>query len=89
VTISRFCFECNNGEVLADLAAMGEGVVLLPEFIVKPALGHRTLVPILSGWHPPQLWLTATYPPYAILPAKVSAFTSFIEDAIGPDMLRA
>lgn len=87
VTVSSFCFECNNGEVLAELATLGEGIVMLPEFILKAEIAKGSLVKILPDWKPPQLWLTATYPPYSVLPAKVSAFTSFIEDAIGPELL--
>ncbi len=79
----KFCFECDNGEVLADLAALGEGISLLPSFIVAKHLADKKLQVILQDWQAPTIWLTAYYPPYEILPAKVKAFTTFIEDSIG------
>ncbi len=82
----KFCFECDNGEVLADLASLGEGITLLPHFIVEKHLAQEKLKTILVDWQSPEIWLTAYYPPYDVLPAKVKAFTSFIEDSIGTSM---
>jgi DNA-binding transcriptional LysR family regulator len=81
-----FCFECGNGEVLADLASLGEGITLLPHFIVEKHLTEGKLKTILVDWQSPEIWLTAYYPPYDVLPAKVKAFTSFIEDSIDTSM---
>jgi DNA-binding transcriptional LysR family regulator len=81
-----FCFECDNGEVLADLASLGEGITLLPKFIVEKYLTEGKLKTILLDWQAPEIWLTAYYPPYDVLPAKVKAFTRFIEDSIGTSM---
>ncbi|WP_404863544.1 LysR substrate-binding domain-containing protein [Georhizobium sp. MAB10] len=76
---------CNNGELLADLAIAGEGIVLLPRFIMEEALIDGRLVQVLPDWPPEMIWLTAFYPPYERLPAKVDAFTRFIEDAVAAD----
>jgi DNA-binding transcriptional LysR family regulator len=78
-------FECDNGEVVAELAASGEGVALLPRFIVSKYLEAETLAPVLAQWRPPEIWLTAFYPPYEALPAKVNAFTRLIEQVIAAD----
>jgi DNA-binding transcriptional LysR family regulator len=78
-------FECDNGEVVAELAASGEGIALLPRFIVSKYLDAETLAPVLTQWRPPEIWLTAFYPPYEALPAKVSAFTRLIEQVIASD----
>jgi DNA-binding transcriptional LysR family regulator len=78
-------FECDNGEVVAALAASGEGIALLPRFIVSKYLEEETLAPILAQWRPPEIWLTAFYPPYEALPAKVNAFTRLIEQVIAAD----
>ena len=75
------CFACNNGDVIAELAVRGEGIALLPRFIVAAHVARGALVEILSDWRTPELWLGAFYPPYETLPAKVSAFTRFIEEA--------
>jgi DNA-binding transcriptional LysR family regulator len=82
----RFCFECDNGEILAQLSCAGEGITLLPQFIVDQSLKDGKLKVILEDWHSPEIWLTAYYPPYDRLPAKVQAFTRFIEDSLGSSM---
>lgn len=76
------CLTCNNGNVLAQLAIRGEGIALLPTFIVADALEIGQLTQVLADWLPPEIWLTAYYPPYDRLPAKVAAFSDFIEAAI-------
>jgi DNA-binding transcriptional LysR family regulator len=75
-------FECNNGDVIAELAARGDGVALLPAFIVAEHVKAGRLAVILKSWAPPPVWLTAFYPPYAQLPAKVARFTAFIESVV-------
>lgn len=52
----------NNGEVLLDAALAGLGLVLLPEFIVDPALQRGELVTVLEPFHPTSLALNAVYP---------------------------
>jgi DNA-binding transcriptional LysR family regulator len=81
----RLPFECDNGDVVADLAKLGEGIALLPRFIVARHLETGALTQVLAGWRPPEIWLTAFYPPYESLPAKVAAFTRVIEQAVGAD----
>jgi DNA-binding transcriptional LysR family regulator len=83
----QICFECNNGEVLADLAVLGEGITMLPAFVVDKLVDQGKLEIILDGWQAPTIWLTAYYPPYEILPEKVKAFTAFVEDTIGKKFL--
>ncbi|WP_420962914.1 LysR substrate-binding domain-containing protein [Brucella sp. IR073] len=69
----------NNGDLIARLAENGEGVALLPFFIVEEALGAGHLVQILPDWQPPELWLTLYYPPYDKLPMRVGKFSDFFE----------
>jgi len=78
VTAGR-AVSANNGELLATMAAKGRGVALLPAFIVGQALAAGTLVQVLPGWAPPQIWLTLYYPPYLRLPPRVAAFSDFFE----------
>jgi DNA-binding transcriptional LysR family regulator len=78
-------FECDNGDVVGELAALGEGVALLPRFIVSRRLEKGDLIAILVQWRPPEIWLTAFYPPYEALPAKVLLFTRFIEQTVASD----
>ena len=79
------CFACNNGDLIGELAVRGEGVALLPRFIVAPHVARGALVDILAEWRAPELWLGAFYPPYDLLPAKVAAFTRFVEAAAKAD----
>lgn len=69
----------NNGELIARLAANGEGVALLPLFIVEDALVEGSLTQVLAEWAPPELWLTLYYPPYEKLPMRVAKFSDFFE----------
>jgi len=72
-------FSANNGDLLARLAANGEGIALLPQFIVDEALVRGDLVSVLEDWKPPDIWLTLYYPPYEQLPLRVAAFSEFFE----------
>jgi len=69
----------NNGELIAELARRGEGVALLPRFMVEEMLAAGALEEILPEWEAPQLWLTLYYPPYERLPRRVAAFSDFFE----------
>jgi len=81
--------ECNDGDVIADLARQGAGIGLLPLFIVADHIEAGSLVPVLADWQTPDIWLTAYFPPYSTLPAKVRVFTEFIEALVAenPDVL--
>ena len=72
----------NNGDLIARLAENGEGVALLPFFIVEPALFDNRLEQVLPEWEPTPLWLTLYYPPYDKLPLRVKKFSDFFEDYV-------
>lgn len=69
----------NNGDLLARLVLNGEGVALLPRFIVAGDLDAGRLVEILPDWSAPEVWLTLYYPPYDRLPLRVATFSDFFE----------
>lgn len=73
---------CNNGELIARLSENGEGIALLPHFIVEGALKSGGLQLVLPEWEPPELWLTLYYPPYERLPMRVAKFSDFFEDYV-------
>lgn len=75
-------FECNNGDLLVDLALRGQGLAAIPKFLVAEHLKEGRLVEVLHKWSLPEVWMTAYYPPYDQLPAKVATFTSFVEDFV-------
>lgn len=72
-------FRADSGDLLAELAVNGEGIALLPRFIVADALAAGRLVPVLEAWRPEELWLTLYYPPYERLPLRVATFSDFFE----------
>jgi DNA-binding transcriptional LysR family regulator len=72
-------FSANNGDFLARLVVNGEGIALLPRFIVEDDLRSGVLVEVLSDWSAPEIWLTLYYPPYAQLPLRVATFSDFFE----------
>jgi len=78
----KHCFESNSGELIVDMTTEGGGLSMMPDFLVGEALATGTLRQVLSDWEPPEIWLTAYYPPYERLPAKVEAFTGFIEERV-------
>ncbi|SEM98723.1 transcriptional regulator, LysR family [Loktanella fryxellensis] len=76
-------FTCDNGDLLAQLAVAGQGIALLPDFLLRDAIAAGRLVRLLPDWQPPQIWLTAYFPPYRRLPAALNRFTACIEGAMG------
>jgi len=79
----RFC--ANSGPALLRAACMGLGVILMPEWLVGPALKSGKLVPLLEKH---TLFHTTT-PLYAVhayqrfVPPKVRVFTDFLADRFG------
>lgn len=76
---ARGRFSINNGDFLCKLAIAGEGIALLPRFIVDEELRAGKLVEVLPGWSTPEIWLTLYYPPYEQLPLRVATFSDFFE----------
>jgi DNA-binding transcriptional LysR family regulator len=76
---ARGGFGANNGDLLAQLAVNGEGIALLPRFIVEEELRSGTLRAVLTDWSAPDIWLTLYYPPYERLPLRVATFSDFFE----------
>ncbi|WP_208179676.1 LysR family transcriptional regulator [Sinorhizobium medicae] len=79
-------FSANSGEVLADMAADGAGVAMLPGFHVAEHLRTGRLVHILREWSPQDLWLTLYYPPYQALPPRIASFSKFFEPQLPAHM---
>ncbi len=77
-----FRFACNNGDLLAQMAIADQGIALLPDFLAADALASGDLQRVLPTWYPPDIWLTAFYPPYQKLPAAIDRFTTCIETAV-------
>lgn len=70
--------KASNGEFLRDAAIDGQGIVLLPTFIVYREIERGTLAPILTNYHAPPLAAYAIYPQTRHLSQRVRAFVDFL-----------
>jgi DNA-binding transcriptional LysR family regulator len=70
----------NNGDLLAEVAAEGAGIVFEPAFIVGPEVRAGRLVPLLQEFVPPPVPIYALYPSRKHLSAKVRRFVEFLTE---------
>jgi DNA-binding transcriptional LysR family regulator len=70
--------KATNGEYLRDAAVSGLGVLLVPSFIAYRDIERGALVPLLTGFRPPQLEIHALYPPTRHLSHRVRTFIDFL-----------
>jgi DNA-binding transcriptional LysR family regulator len=70
--------QSNNGDLLAEAAARGGGVVFEPAFIVGPDVRSGRLVPLLQDFEPAPIPIYAVYPSRKHLSAKVRLFVDFL-----------
>jgi len=68
----------NNGDLLAEAAARGAGIVREPAFIVGPEVRAGRLVPLLQDYVPAPAPIYAVYPSRKHLSAKVRRFLDFL-----------
>ena len=68
----------NNGDLLAEAAARGAGIVFEPAFIVGPEVRAGRLVPLLQDFEPAPIPIYALYPSRKHLSAKVRLFVDFL-----------
>jgi DNA-binding transcriptional LysR family regulator len=73
----------NNGDLLAEAAARGAGIVFEPAFIVGPDVRAGRLVPLLQDFEPPPVPIYAVYPSRKHLSAKVRRFVEFLVARFG------
>jgi len=76
-----FC--ANSGEVLRTAALAGQGIVLLPTFLIGEDLRAGALAPVLTDWPPTELTLFALYPPNRFLAAKTRLLIDFLVARFG------
>ena len=68
----------NNGDLLAEAAVRGAGIVFEPTFIVGPDVRAGRLVPLLQDFVAPPMPIYAVYPSRKHLSAKVRLFVEFL-----------
>lgn len=70
----------NSGRMLVELAVLGLGVVIEPDFIVAPEVRAGRLVQLLPGFELPRVPISAVYPSRRHLSAKVRTFVDFLAE---------
>jgi len=86
VSISFSAALCsNNGEVLRSAALAGNGISILPTFLVGPDIAAGRLRRVLPDLAPPELGIFALYAPNRYLAAKTRVFIDFLAARFGDD----
>jgi DNA-binding transcriptional LysR family regulator len=75
----------NNGEMLLAACEAGLGICLLPTFIAAPAIGRRTIEPLLLDHPAEEGALHAVMPPGRATTARVRALVDFLVARFGPE----
>jgi DNA-binding transcriptional LysR family regulator len=78
------CLCSNNGDVLRAAALNGNGIVLLPTFLVGPDIAAKKLAVVLPDYEPTGLGIYAVYAPNRYLAAKTRVFIDFLAERFGP-----
>ncbi|MET0278130.1 MAG: LysR family transcriptional regulator [Pseudorhodoplanes sp.] len=73
----------NNGDVLRAAAVNGNGITLLPTFLVGPDIGAGRLSIVLPSFPPVGLGIYALYAPNRFLAAKTRVFVDFLSARFG------
>ena len=73
-------YSSNSGHYNRSLAINGQGIAVLPDFIVGDAFEKGTLMPILEDFNFPQLDINVLYPQKRNMPASLRALISHLCD---------
>lgn len=74
---------CNNGDILRAAALAGQGIALLPTFLVGPDIAAGRLRTVLPGLPPPELGIYALYAPNRYLAAKTRVLVDHLAARFG------
>jgi DNA-binding transcriptional LysR family regulator len=75
----------NNGEVLRTAALAGNGIAILPTFLVGPDIAAGKLVQVLPDNPPAEFGIYALYTPNRYLAAKTRVFIDFLVARFGEE----
>lgn len=79
----RAVMQTNNGDTATAAALAGLGIVWQPTFLIGAHLAAGRLVPVLPGFHVPDIDILAVYPSRRHLSAKVRAMIDFLAEEFG------
>jgi len=72
----------NNGEVVRDAAIAGQGIAVLPTFIIGAALASGALVQVLEDFALPSAAVYAVYPQHRQSARIVQLFSDYLRDRL-------
>lgn len=81
----RGTLRANHGEVLAQAAIDGVGLVLQPTFIAGEAIARGALEAVMPDYLPAELSAYAVFLSRKFLSAKVRTFVDFLAEKLGPE----
>ena len=76
-----FIMRTNNGDTARAVALGGQGIIWQPTFLIGADLQAGRLVPVLPGYHLPDIDIQAVYPSRRHLSAKVRVMIDFLVEA--------
>ncbi len=75
----------NNGDVLKAAAINGQGIAMLPTFLVGPNIKEHRLQVVMPHFPPTELGIYALYAPNRFLAAKTRVFIDFLVERFGDE----
>lgn len=73
-----FRLQANNGDALAEAAAQGLGITVVPDFIAFDYLAGGRVVTLLEEFEPPEMGIHALLPSNRYMPHRVRALIEFL-----------
>ena len=73
-----FNMNCDNGEMIRDLALQGLGISFLPDFFVADDLQSGKLVQILTEFEPDGVGVYAVFPPRHQVSSSARVFVDWL-----------
>jgi len=86
VVPARFRLVGSDPALLREVAALGEGIVSLPDFVAAPALTARRLVPVLAQWATRRVEVHAVFPSHKSLSPALRAFVDLAVLRLGQSL---
>ncbi|WP_295529147.1 LysR family transcriptional regulator [uncultured Pseudacidovorax sp.] len=79
----------NNLSAVLAAAREGLGIALLPRYVAEESLAQGRLVPVLADHQLQEQEIHAVFPSPRLVPAKVAAFTAFLQGRFGEGWWRS
>lgn len=74
----------DNGEIIRNALLSGQGIAMMPTFLISDDLAAGRVRPLLSSYMMPPLWIYAILPHRQYIPLKARCFIDFLKRCFGP-----